>query len=318
MKYFSPKDITTRSFFKMILILTLGLAISSCAFMSNNKDEERVVKNRQADLYYTEGTRHLLDGSYHEALSHLLKAHDLRPNDSKILNNLGMAFFFRGRSDRAIEHIERAVIADPQNADAKVNLASIFYREKRYDEALRLYYEVLENLVYSHQYRTHYNIAFVHEAMGNMREALKNLELSIQENPNYCPALFKLGNIYFENRRFDQALKYFHEGSRGECHQHAAPLYYKGLTLFRLQRFDEASSTFEDVIQFFPSSEFSSAAQQEMRRVQVNLARLNQNNQSDLENLRSSQRSRHEERINRNNENRSENNSNRIHRSPQF
>lgn len=257
---------------RFIIFITLCFTLSSCAvFYKEDGLKTMSPEQRRGELFYTQGTRKLMDKEYAEALSHLLEAAKLMPNDTRVHNNLGMAYFFRGRSDMAIEHLNRAVSLDSNNSDARINLGSVLQRNGQFSKALEQYEEVLSHLTYSHNYRTHFNMALIFEQQGQTRKALAHLEQSISENNEYCPALFKMGKIYYNNRRFEQANHYFQEASLGTCHENPAPMFFRGMATLRQQDPDAASKIFEDVIELYPGSEYANQARQQLREMRSHM-----------------------------------------------
>jgi tetratricopeptide (TPR) repeat protein len=74
-----------------------------------------------------------------EAVEEFQRAHDLNPNFAAAHGFLGCALAFDGRSDRAIDHIERAIRMsprDPQKALLNAALAAAHYQAGRYAHAV--------------------------------------------------------------------------------------------------------------------------------------------------------------------------------------
>lgn len=59
----------------------------------------------------------------------------LGENDT-VLNNLGYGWLELGRYDRALEHLTRAVAANPDNPQAHLNLGVVYYALQRYDDSI--------------------------------------------------------------------------------------------------------------------------------------------------------------------------------------
>ena len=76
-------------------------------------------------------------GLWSEALFRFKRAHELDPNDARILNNMAVAYEALGQFDKALRHYQDAVKVDPTNRDLKRNYARFveFYRAFRPDEA---------------------------------------------------------------------------------------------------------------------------------------------------------------------------------------
>lgn len=239
---------------KMVL-LSLLMVMVSCA--SKNKE----VKSKQASLYFGAGTQALMEHQYTDALANLLKANELNPENTDILTNLAMAYYFKGEKQMAIDHLKQALKADPKNSDAKVNLASIHYEDNRIAEAEALYKEVTKNLTYDKQARTYFNLGLIElDKKKNVSAAEKYFRLSIKEDVNYCPSHLKLGLIQYSRRHFNQALKTFKDATLGTCYESPAPHYYQGLTMIELRRFDDARMKFEEVKNRFGNDAYAASA----------------------------------------------------------
>ena len=94
----------------LFLILTL---LVSCS--SGEKNVNKSVKEKQADLNYSHGTSHLIKKNYTLALDHLITANQMRKNDTKILNNLGMAYFFKKDMGNALKYLKESIETNEQH-----------------------------------------------------------------------------------------------------------------------------------------------------------------------------------------------------------
>lgn len=241
--------------FKTIGLLSLMLIIvSACASKPD-------LKTKQAGLYFSAGTQSLMEKEYTEALRNLLEANKLTPNSTEILTNLGMAYYLKGEKEQAIAHLNQALKADKNNSDAKVNLASIFFKDRRYDDAEKIYKQVLKDLTYDKQARTYYNLGLLEvEARRNYVSAENYFKKSINEDDNYCPSYFQLGLLNYTRRQFNSALKNFKEATLGACTNSAAPHYYQALTFIELNRFSEARIKLDEVETKFKDSVYATKA----------------------------------------------------------
>jgi tetratricopeptide (TPR) repeat protein len=242
-------------------IVLCPLFLFNCS--SSNKTKSKV--DKRADLYYTHGTAALLRKDYTDALDKLLKANEARPEDSKILNNLGMAYFFKRRNTEGESFLKKAIDLDPKNSDAKVNLASLYFHIGKFEQSKRLYLKVLGDLVYRHQYRTHYNLALIYLKEGKKEAAVKSLHEALAAREEYCVAFFTLGQIANKDYRYFDALNWFKKGSNGTCHEKPAPLYEQAITYLNLKKYEKASMKFSEVVERFPKSKYAMMASMRMK-----------------------------------------------------
>lgn len=241
---------------KIIFLLLLSI-LNACTFFNSNTNGKLSEAESKAEIYYSQGTNDLVAQDYPQALINLTKAKEYNPNDSKIRNNLGMALYFKGRFDLAEKEILKAIDLDSKNSDAKVNLGSLYFYQKKYAEAKKKFLEVYEDLTYTKQFRNLLNLAQIYLKEGDRKEAIKFINLSIKEKEDYCAAHFKLGEMYYEESRFKEAYKSFLESGKGTCVKDVAPLFWQGQALLGLEKNNEAKIKFNEVVNKFPDSELS-------------------------------------------------------------
>ncbi len=245
---------------RTVLILGTLILIMACGHTTPKMKAAK----RKAHLYYVHGTNELLRKEYKDALKNLKEAARLDDKDSKIHNNLGMAYFFRGANDLAITHLKKAVKLDPKNADAMNNLASLYFRNGQNIDAEKLYLRILKDLTYKTQYRTYYNLALIAYKQRNYKRAMSYLDKSLKELPEYCPAHYQKGLYFTHKFRYDKALLSFNEAIKGQCYESPAAHYYIGKTLIDLQRYEEAQRKFLEIIEKFPTSPYNQLSSKKM------------------------------------------------------
>lgn len=251
----------------MFFLLSLVVLLTSC---SSNPNRELTTEQRKAEVYYTQGTNELVNKNYQKALTNLLAAKELDPKDSKIRNNLGMAYYFREQFALAEEELKTAISLNEKNTDARLNLGSIYLSKNRFKDA-RIHFEKASNdLTFTNQYRNYYNLALLSLAEGDRREAFVYLDKSIKEKEDYCTAHFKLGELYAEEFRFQKALTSFREAGKGTCVSEPAPLYHQALALQNLNRPAEAKRKFTEVMEKFSSTRFSTMAGIQLKKMNNN------------------------------------------------
>lgn len=243
---------------KLVLLSLLCLLVA-CA------SKEQSVKSKQAGLYFGAGTQALMEQDYTNALTNLMKAHELEPGNSDIITNLAMAYYFKGESDLAETYLMQALKLDKNNSDAKVNLATLYYQKGRINEAEKLYKLVLKDLTYEKQARTFYNLALLElETRKNVSAAKGYLLKAVKEDSNYCAAHMKLGMIYYQGREFTQALATFKDAVQGTCYEAPAPHFYQAMTLTELRRYAEARVKFIEIADRFRNDVYAVKARSKL------------------------------------------------------
>ncbi len=268
---------------KHLLFISTCIFLISCSSLNSN---QKTTRDKKTDLYYGQGTEMLVKKEYSKALEYLLEAQKLSPKDSEIQNNLGMAYFFKKRWLKAKDHLTRAIELDPQNSNARNNLASILFREKNYKEAKIQYQKVKEDLIYSHQYRTYYNLALISEAEGKTNELIALLNESVAEREDFCPAHYKLGQVSLAQDKLSSAIKHFKNASKGLCYKDPAPLYYQAMIYQRLAAPQKAVGKLSEILSNFENSGYSPKAKSSLEQIMKSNPELREQIQITLDRLK--------------------------------
>jgi type IV pilus assembly protein PilF len=253
---------------------TASLLFTSLLLLTACSSKKSDLRHKQASLYFGAGTQSLMDKQYTEALRNLLEANKLEPENSEILNNLGMAYYFKGERDEAVRHLNLALKYNPENSDARVNLASIFYKDGKIHESEQIYKVVTRDLTYDKQARTYFNLGIIElHNKQDMVAAENYFKKSIKEDDNYCPSYHHLGLIQFNRRQFNTALRNFKEATMGPCYDFPAPHYYQAMTLIELRKYDDARIKLDEIETRFKKSTFALKARAKV----IELNQMNKN-----------------------------------------
>jgi tetratricopeptide (TPR) repeat protein len=114
----------------------------------------------------------------------------INPAASTIHNILGLIYLKENEVRRAFDHFQKAVTADPENLDARRNLASLVLNYKDFPTALTLLDEVLKVTPLDRGMRMGKALAL--RGVGRNDEARKELELLITEDQSDREAAYNL------------------------------------------------------------------------------------------------------------------------------
>lgn len=149
---------------------------------------------QNSDLHYLAGIASDGLGRNDDALKHLAK---VRP-DSKFYNNAvvhsALLYHDKGKMDRAINVIQKALANEPDNADYYLYLGSFYEELERYDDALKVLREGLQRD--DQNTRLHFRLGVVYDKMGNKMESIAAIKSVLKLTPNDAEALNYLGYTY--------------------------------------------------------------------------------------------------------------------------
>lgn len=246
-----------------VLLLIFLISLTACA--SKKKAESST--DKKASIFYNQGSQELASKEYTKALSHLLQANKYKPNDSKILNNLGMAYYFKGAAPQAVTLIKKSLKLDPKNSDAKTNLGTIYLRKNQLKKARIVYNEVAKDLTYEKQFQTYYNLGIIAIKEAKLKLATTQFKRSVKELDGYCPSHYELGKIYFKKKMYDEALSSFKDASFGQCYNNPLPQYHQAMTYIKLDQFKLAKDKLQDIIDRFSLTKYETLARNQIRKL---------------------------------------------------
>ncbi len=250
--------------FKTAFLFMATLLMTAC---STNSFKEPTPEEKKADVYYERGTAELISKDYAQALTHLIEAKKITPKNTKIRTNLAMAYYFRDQIPLAIEELKEAISLDEKNSDAKLNLATIYMEKENLKEARELFSQVENDLTFTNQFRNYYNMALLNLIEGDRKEAFLYLSKSIKEKSDYCIAHYKLGTLYAEEYKFQQAYNAFKESGKGTCVSEPAPHYQMAMTLLSLNRTEEAKKKFQEITEKFPKDRYAALSSVQLNKI---------------------------------------------------
>lgn len=238
----------------------------SCAGLNGEKKDKSIL-DKKFDLYYSQGTANLVKKDYTSALSYFIKAYDLKQNDSKLLNNMGMTYYFKNRVKKAHQYLVKSLKIDPKNSDARNNLASLYFIQGKYKAAKQQYKLVIADLIYQDQHRAHYNLGLIYIREKNYDAAIKEIQVAAKLRQDYCAANYQLGKVFYIKRNYIEAIKSFREAQKGTCVKEPLPHWNQALTYIKMNDFHLARRKLKEIIERFGATKFSALANNKLRKI---------------------------------------------------
>lgn len=109
--------------------------------------------------------------------------------------------------EKAIEAYRKAVDLNPGAAGALVNLGTIYYRQRKYEEAESHYQRAIE--VDSNYPLAHYNLGNLYDEQGDFTRAEQHYATALQLNPSYADAHFNLALLSERRNDFLKAVRHW-------------------------------------------------------------------------------------------------------------
>jgi len=109
--------------------------------------------------------------------------------------------------EKAIEAYRKAAELNPGAAGALVNLGTIYYRQRKYEEAERQYQKAVE--VDANYPLAHYNLGNLYDEQGDLTRAEQHYTTALELNPNYADAHFNLALLSERRGDFLKAVRHW-------------------------------------------------------------------------------------------------------------
>lgn len=239
-------------YFLFLLVLT-----QICCVSRERRDPKR------AYLHLSIGTDHLNQGLYPEALAELTTALKLDDKNPTIHNNLGIAYFVRNKFSESEFHLRKAVELDPKYTEARNNLGKILTEMNLIPEAIEQLKIADRDLEYTTPEKTKSNLGIAYFKNNQFQLSKIYLSDSLRLRSQHCQTSNYYARVLFELKSYDEASIAFDQASnncKGEGDDE--PVYYAGLTYFKLNKKNLAIARFEEVMASYPNGKYVEQAQQ--------------------------------------------------------
>jgi tetratricopeptide (TPR) repeat protein len=176
-----------------------------------------LLNSKSPEVFQMLGTIYYDQGKFNKAVRSFKRALEIDPaytdasvGLSIILNDLGRYEEGREIFEKAQEVLaQRATIGDPyieqKLAMKHDELGELYYRYKRYDEALEQYYKALA--LTQKKTETMMKIVECFSQKGFYDKAVKELKILVKDYPHFIPARLKLGVLYYNANNVLEAIE---------------------------------------------------------------------------------------------------------------
>lgn len=159
--------------------------------------------------YLARGDRYFADGHYHEAIIDYLNVLRIDPTNTRALRNTGLAHFELGELGQSYQFLLRSQQLDPENAEARLKLASIYLAGRKFDEARDEATFVLDKEPANLDALILFAGAV--KSPEEVDQAIKRLELARAQFEGTAKFHLALGSLYLRTRNLDKAEQEFKE-----------------------------------------------------------------------------------------------------------
>jgi tetratricopeptide (TPR) repeat protein len=236
------------------VVVFAGLAYGrNIVWQSEESLWEDVIRNSpmKARGYNGLGLAYFNRGRYDRAIEAFAKAIALHPSYGVAFNNIGNALYRNGLYDRAIEAQTEAIALEPDNAIFRDNRGLSYLAIGAYDRALDDFSRAIAlDLSYAKSY---HNLGFVYHSKGLYRQAVEEYTRAIALDPGNAVFRSNRGSAYAANGEYERAIE--DQTTAIALNSDFAAAYTGRGTAYGLQgRYDEAIADFTRAISLDPGN----------------------------------------------------------------
>lgn len=174
-------------------VLALGAAgmLAGCVHIPTEQERQG------AEAHYDLGINAQNAGDVRSALKEFEQSLQLDDNFAEAHNAIAVLLHLSfERKDEAEGHYKRAIEIRPTFSEAKVNLGNLYLDEGRLEQAIALYKQALNDMLYPTPYIAETNLGWAYFKKGDSARALEHLRAAVTTNPAFCLGYKDLGLVH--------------------------------------------------------------------------------------------------------------------------
>ena len=183
--------------------------------------------------------RNLLD----DALPALSKAVELRPDNDAYVYTLGSANVGKQHLADALQLFQQLLKKHPQDASLMYAIGAVYYLESKFTEAESLLKQSLATQ--PNQTGAAYYLALTYDAMGDDEHAIPTFQNLLKSNPQHAPSYVKLGGILVRQHQYEEAQRNLEQAVSLDPNSVEAH-YQLGVVLRRVGKSAESETQFAE------------------------------------------------------------------------
>jgi len=232
--------------FLLIPLLAGFLCSSACAFQESARKE--------GSYHYQMGVSHFNENNMAAALTELTEAEKYDSENPELYNYLGMAYSNKKKFDIAEQKYLRALSLKSSYSDARNNLGVNYLEMQRWDDAIRQFKLVTEDIFFQNQSVAGINLGLAYFGKGDYPKALSLMRAVVADFPRDPRGRLHLGKIYFAMGKYDLAIDEYKKALELNA-EYVTAYYNLGLVYIKTKNNRSAQTAFREVMRLAPDSE---------------------------------------------------------------
>lgn len=243
----------------IVPMVVLSLAVCACG---GGQVSEKM--QRKSERYYEAASiSWYKEHNTLAAIRNLTRAVETDPQNDDAHYLLGIIRFARGEYEDAETHLRETVRlraqGDPAGlAGSQNNLGLLLIHKKRYREAIDLLQASSSEVLNQEPWLAMGNLGWAYIEIGQYDKAIEVLRRALFDQPRYCVGLYRLGQAYYLQQKFESAEKFLKQSvsvPETGCAEMQDAHHLLGMTYLRVEKSDLAKEEFARCIELNDVSE---------------------------------------------------------------
>lgn len=188
---------------------------------------------------------------YGKAVTFLQKAIAANPNDAEAHYTLGRTYLELEDYKKAVPPYQKAIELDTSKNTWMYELGLIYYNNNQYPDAIR-YFKMAEQNGYQKSNDFYENEGFAYLSMGDVSSGMTYLNKVLERKPNNKELLSGIANALHRAKKYDEALTYYQNLIEMDSTD-ANALYMAGITFIKKGQKEKGQAMCDKAIQMDPS-----------------------------------------------------------------
>lgn len=177
--------------------------------------------------------------------------------EKKVYIALAICFVEVDDYTTAIRQLTKCISIFPNFAEGYLNRGILFNRQQRWDKAVTDFHEAIS--LSPQKGSSYLGLCDTLIGMGDIKSSLKILKSAFQDASSLPIALLKRGKIYFDQQKYNKALKDINQVLDIQS-ENVEAFYYKAFALLGLNKLTDAALCLEQVVKFDSMKKYTGAA----------------------------------------------------------
>lgn len=222
---------------KLFAAFSLSLVLSSCAHWVSQEARDQAQTNYDLAVG-------LISRNAQQAYAEIDKALEKNPQFAEAWHVKGILLHHSfGRLEDAKLAYDKAIELKKPFSEATTNLGNLYMDMKRYDEAIALYEQALNDVLYGAPFIAQGNMGWAFYKKGDVKSAVEHLKASVTINPKYCLGYAQLGQVFGDQGQDDDSCKQYSR-YREACPEAPDAYHRTGLCQLRAGKKEDALKSF--------------------------------------------------------------------------